>query len=160
MSYLTNVTGPVSLVLDLHIDHDRFGSSSEPSLNDHLHYLNDVDKSLNEVVTDKIRKHRVVYTNNPPDEVSFMSVITSSSGRLQSEFIRLLFLQDHRETDRFFAPSGVHLVLSTSGLFHFRHTVSGVFPVKVFYTKCTEEEFVIGQVLRYSGIQLLYLYFF
>ncbi len=28
---------------------------------------------------------------------------------------------------------------------------TGVFPVKVFYTKCTEEEFVIGQVLRCSG---------
>ena len=33
--------------------------------------------------------------------------------------VRLLFLQAHRETDRFFAASGVHLVHSTSGLFHF-----------------------------------------
>ena len=31
---------------------------------------------------------------------------------------------------------------------------TGVFPVKVFCTKCTEEEFVIGQVLRCSGMQL------
>ncbi len=30
-----------------------------------------------------------------------MSTITSTSGRLHSEFIRLLFLQDHRETDWF-----------------------------------------------------------
>jgi hypothetical protein len=29
---------------------------------------------------------------------------------------------------------------------------TGVFPGKVFCTKCTEEEFVIGQVLRCSGI--------
>ncbi len=35
--YLTNTVGPVSLVLDLHIDHDRFGSSSDPSLTGHLH---------------------------------------------------------------------------------------------------------------------------
>ena len=34
---------------------------------------------------------------------------------------------------------------------------TGVYPVKVFCTKCTEEEFVIGQVLRCSGIQILYL---
>jgi hypothetical protein len=44
----------------------------------------------------------------------------STSGRLHSEFIRLLFLQVHRETDRFFAASGVQLAQSTRGLFHFR----------------------------------------
>jgi hypothetical protein len=40
----------------------------------------------------------------------------------QSEFIRLLFLQAHRETDRFFAASGVQLAQTNpSGqLFHFR----------------------------------------
>jgi hypothetical protein len=49
-----------------------------------------------------------------------MPAIASMSGRLHSEFVRLLFLQAHRETDRFFAASGVHLAHSTSGLFHFR----------------------------------------
>jgi hypothetical protein len=49
-----------------------------------------------------------------------MSDIVSTSGRLHSEFIRLLFLQTHRETDRFFADSGVQLAQSTSGLVHFR----------------------------------------
>jgi uncharacterized heparinase superfamily protein len=49
-----------------------------------------------------------------------MSDIASTSGRLHSEFVRLLFLQVHRETDRFFATSGVHLAQSNSGLFHFR----------------------------------------
>jgi hypothetical protein len=36
-----------------------------------------------------------------------MPVIASTSGRLHSEFIGLLFLQTHRETDRFFGTSGV-----------------------------------------------------
>ena len=49
-----------------------------------------------------------------------MTVIVSTSGRLHSEFIRLLFLQDHRETDRFFAASGVQLAQHDRGLFHFR----------------------------------------
>jgi hypothetical protein len=31
-------TGPVPLVLDLRIAHDRFGSSSDPILNGQLHY--------------------------------------------------------------------------------------------------------------------------
>jgi hypothetical protein len=34
-----------------------------------------------------------------------MPDITSTSDRLHSEFIRLLFLQTHRETDRFFTDS-------------------------------------------------------
>jgi hypothetical protein len=47
------VTGPVPLELDLRIDHDRFGSSSDLNNNGHLHYSNDIDNSLNEVATDK-----------------------------------------------------------------------------------------------------------
>jgi hypothetical protein len=40
-TYLVNSTGPVSLVMDLHIAHDRFGSNSDLNLNGHLHYPND-----------------------------------------------------------------------------------------------------------------------
>ena len=107
--YLLNATEPVSWVLDLRITHDRFGGSSDPSLNGHLHYPNDIDRSLNEAVSDKIRKYRADYNNNPPNAISFISVIASTSGRIHSEFVRLLFLQAHRETDRFFAASGVQL---------------------------------------------------
>ncbi len=105
--YLTNVAGLVPLVLDLRIAHDRFGSSSDPSLNGHLHYPMDIDRSINEAATDKIQKYRADYNNNPPSAVSFMTAIVITSGRLHSEFIRLLFLQTHRKTDRCFAASGV-----------------------------------------------------
>jgi hypothetical protein len=97
--YLTNLAIPVPLVLDLRIANERWGSSSDPSLNGHLHYPNDMDRSLNES-DDKIRKYRVDYNNNPPNSISFMPAIASTSGRLNSEFVRLLFLQTHRETDR------------------------------------------------------------
>jgi len=112
--YLANAAGPVPLVLDLRIAHERFGSSSDPSLNGHLHYPNDIDRSLNEAATDKSRKYRADYNNNPPNDISFMPAIASTSGRLHSEFVLLLFLQVHRETDRFFAASGVQLPQSTS----------------------------------------------
>jgi hypothetical protein len=72
------------------------------------------------LVLDKIRKYRDDNNNNPPSADSFMSAISSTSGRLHSEFIRLLFLQAHRETDRFFAPSGVQFAQEGRGLFHFR----------------------------------------
>jgi hypothetical protein len=49
-----------------------------------------------------------------------MSAIASTSGRLHSEFVRLLFLQDHLETDLFFPASGVQLVRTDRGQFHFR----------------------------------------
>ena len=65
--YLPNVSIPVPLVLDIRPD--------------------DIDRSLNESVTDKIRKYRCDYNNTPPTTVSFMSVVTSTSGRLHSEFV-------------------------------------------------------------------------
>ena len=95
------------LVLDLRIAQHRVGSSTDPTLNEHLRHPNNLDQSLNDTATDKIRKYRSDYNNNPPNTVAFMPTIASTSGRLHSEFIRLLFLQDHRETDRFFEASGV-----------------------------------------------------
>jgi hypothetical protein len=105
--YLANEAGPVSFVLDLRIPHDRVGSSADPTLNGHLKYPNNLDQSLNDSAAEKIRKYRADYNNRTPSAVSFMSGIASTSGRLHCEFVRLLFLQAHRETNRFFAASGV-----------------------------------------------------
>jgi hypothetical protein len=101
---------------------DRVGSSTDPTLNGHLRYPNNLDQSLNDAAVDKIRKYRADYNNRPPSTVSFIPAIpsyTSTFGRLHSEFVRLLFLQNHRETERFFAASGVQLAQFTSGQFHF-----------------------------------------
>jgi hypothetical protein len=108
--YLANESGPVPLVLDLRITHDlRVGSSTDPTLNGHLRYPDNLNQSLNDAAADKIRKYRADYNNRSPSVVSFMTAIASTSGRLHSEFVRLLFLQAHRETDLFFAASGVRL---------------------------------------------------
>ena len=121
--YLANAAGPVPLVLDLRIAHERWGSSSDPSINGHLHYPNDIDRSLNEAAADKIRKYRADYNNNPPNVISFMPAICSTSGRLHSEFVFLLFLQAHRETDRFFAALGVQLAQHHRDQFHYLRIV-------------------------------------
>ena len=81
------------------------------------------DKPLNEAEADKIRKYHADYNNNPPNSISFMPAIASTSGRLHSEFVRFLFLQAHRETDRVFTGSGVHLAQQNRGDFHYRRTV-------------------------------------
>jgi hypothetical protein len=120
---IANAVGPVSLVLDLHITHDRFGSNSDPSINGHLHYPDDLDGSLNEAVPDKIRQYLSDYNNRPSNPISFMSIIASTSGSLHSELVLLLFLQTHRETARFFAVSGVQLAQPTSDQFHLHLSV-------------------------------------
>jgi hypothetical protein len=43
----------VPLVLDLRIDHDRVGSSTDPTLNGQLQYPNNSDQSLNDTDTKK-----------------------------------------------------------------------------------------------------------
>ena len=83
------------LVLDLRIAHDRVGSSTDPTLNGHLRHPNNLDQSLNDEAADKIRKYHADYNNNPPNTVAFMLAIASTSDRLHSEFIRLLFLHPH-----------------------------------------------------------------
>jgi hypothetical protein len=50
-TYLPNVSGPVPLVMDLRIRPDRYGSSSDPSINGHLHYPNDLDGTQNTTVS-------------------------------------------------------------------------------------------------------------
>jgi hypothetical protein len=43
----------------------------------------------------------------------------STSGKLHSEFVLLLFLQDHRETDHFFIGSGVQFAEHNCDQFHY-----------------------------------------
>ena len=75
---VTTALGPVSLVLDKRIVHDRWGSSSNPSLDGCLHYptdKSDIDRTLNESVVDKILQYRPDYNNRPSHVISFMPVI-------------------------------------------------------------------------------------
>ena len=65
--------GPLSLVMDLCIAHDRW----------------------------KILQYRADYNNRPPHSISFMLAVASTVGHLHCEFVLLLFLQAHRETHRF-----------------------------------------------------------
>ncbi len=99
------------------------------SLQGHIQYPDNIHKSLTETPSDKIRKYRVHFNNSPPSVVSFIPDTPSTSVRLHCEFIRLLFLQVHRETEHFFTVSGVHLDSDSwatwpchPGLFHFHGT--------------------------------------
>ena len=53
----------------------------------------------------KIDDYREQYANN--QNISFLTAITSTSTRMHGEFLRLLFLQAHRETTAHFTALGL-----------------------------------------------------
>ena len=65
-----------------------------PPLNLIMDYTTDV--SLEEVTRIKIRHYRNLYLNHP-DPIAFIPLAVDTTGRMYDEFIRLLFLHDHRE---------------------------------------------------------------
>jgi hypothetical protein len=96
-----------------------------------------------------------------------MPTIASTSGRLHSEFVRLLFLQAHRETDRFFAASGVQLAHSNSGLLHFRRAaLSSQLKAKVgspsprlqFYVLIFKNTYSPITLANFSSINLVFIF--
>ena len=60
------------------LTHERFGSSSKPVLNGHLHYPlpAGIYKPLNEAAADKIRDYRADYNIHPSNSVSFIPDVT------------------------------------------------------------------------------------
>ena len=72
----------------------------------------DLDRTLNESVSNKIRQHRADYNNRPSHVIPFMPTGTNPTGHLHCELVWLSFLQSHRETDRFLTSSGFQLVQS------------------------------------------------
>ena len=74
-AYLSIDMGPVSLLLDLCIAHDRWGSSSNPSLNGHLYYPTDIDRTLNETATDKFLQYRADYNHRPSHVISLRLIL-------------------------------------------------------------------------------------
>ncbi len=70
-----------------------------------------------------IKYGNIVMTTTTDHRVGYhlcQLLVVRLGGYICSEFVRLLFLQPHRETDRFFPSSGVHLAEPNSGLFPFR----------------------------------------
>ena len=89
--------------------HDRYGSSAQPHLNSLLTHPQDLDAPLHVAARKKISAYRAQYANNRANNrnISFKPAITSTSSHLHGEFLRLLFLQAHRETTAHFTAIGV-----------------------------------------------------
>jgi hypothetical protein len=90
-----------------------------------------------------------------------MDLMIWISRRLHSEFIRILFLQTHRETDHFFAASGVQSVQSNMGaFFHFLHTAfSSMLESRVCVTVCSTTD-CLGSEQRVVFMKMVFGHLF
>jgi hypothetical protein len=96
-NYLRDQAGSRRLVFDLSITHNRYESSSHPLHNGRLTHPQDIDAPLHIAAQRKINSYRQQYADN--QNISFLPTILSTSTRMHGEFLRLLFLQAHRETE-------------------------------------------------------------
>jgi hypothetical protein len=104
-SYLRDAAGSRSLVCDLSITHDRIGSSFHVQHNGSLSHKQDLDAPLRMGAQRKINSYRQQYADN--QNISFLPAIMTTSSRMHGVFLRLLFLQAHRETTAHFHSTGL-----------------------------------------------------
>jgi hypothetical protein len=104
-NYLRDQAGSRSLVFDLSITHHRYGSSSHPLQNGRLTHPQDMDAPLHIAAQRKMNSFRQQYADNR--DISFLPAIVSTSTRMPGEFLHLLFLQVHRETEAHFTATGM-----------------------------------------------------
>jgi hypothetical protein len=117
-SYLRDQVGSRSLVFDLSITHDRFGSSSHVQQNGSLSHPQDLDGPMRVAAHRKTNAYRQTYADN--QNISFLPAIMSTSNRMHGEFLRLLFLQAHRETESHFSAVGLSLQRNQTESFWFK----------------------------------------
>jgi len=97
--YLRDQAGR-SLVFDLIIAHDRFGSSSHVRQNGLFTHPQDLDGPLRVAAQRKINAYGQQYADN--QNISFLPAMVSTSNRMHDEFLRLIFLKAHQETEAHF----------------------------------------------------------
>jgi hypothetical protein len=92
---------PRTLILDFTMTHPRCGRSHVDPIG-HLTNIRrsdgtpEPDGALKVVVRKKIIHYRQLYIDRP-DPIVFKSVAVDTSDRIYDDFLRLLFLHDHRE---------------------------------------------------------------
>ena len=98
--------------MDLHIVHDRFGSVLTPVLTASYITLMILIGHFMKLSLTKLENIAMIIITDPlrPSPLCLLLLVRLTGPKLHSEFVHILFLQAHRETDRFFAVSGVHHV--------------------------------------------------
>jgi hypothetical protein len=105
-SFLQDESHSRSLVFDLSMTHNRFGSSSHVQQNG-LPHPQDHDTPLCLAAQRKINSYRQQYVDN--QNISFLPVIVSTCTHMHGELLCLLLLQAHWETEAHFTAPGMSL---------------------------------------------------
>ena len=92
---------PRDLVFDLTITHERWGETDDPSKMSKLRHPANINKPLQEAARGKTAKYQSDYAND--HRISFMPAVFSTSGRIDAEFLHLIFYHAHRESEEFFS---------------------------------------------------------
>ena len=119
-NYFQDAAGRRSLVFDLSMTHDRFGSSSHLQQKGLLSHTQDLDAPLRLSAQRKINCYRRQYADN--QDISFLPAIVSTSTRMHGEFLHLLFLPAHRETEAHFTAAGMSSQRNQSDSFRFKRS--------------------------------------
>ena len=90
--------GKRNLVMDLTLQHERFGSSMKETNGTLCVSLKNRDRPIEQAARDKIAKHRNLY-NLLPGDLGFLPLVVSTSGRLNADFIRLVYLHATKDRD-------------------------------------------------------------
>jgi len=85
-----------------------------------LSHPQDLDAHLRLAAQRKINGYRQQHADN--QNISFLPAIVSTSTRMHGEFLRLLFLQAHRETEAHFTAAGMASQRNQSDSFRFKRT--------------------------------------
>ena len=112
-SYLQDAASRRSLVFDLSMTHDRFGSSSHVKKK-----MLRKGKGTAFVSCSKINSYKQQYADNL--NISFLPAVVSTSTRMHGGFLRLLFLQAQRETEAHFTATGMSSQRNQSDSFRFK----------------------------------------
>ena len=108
--------GSRSLVFDLSITHDCYGSSSHVHQNGLLSHPQDLDAPLRLAAQRKINGYRQQYADN--QNISFLPA--SLHFHPHGEFLRHLFPQAHRETEAHFTAAEMPSQRNQSDSFRFK----------------------------------------
>ena len=86
--------------MDLTVKHERFGSSMKVTNGTLCVRLANRDRPIEQEAREKIAKHRNLY-NLLPGDIGFLPLVVSTSGRLNADFIRLVYLHATKETKNY-----------------------------------------------------------
>ena len=99
-----HLMGKDDLMVDVTVRHDFIGDARDVLRHGTLRNPDRPDQLLNQAAADKIRSYREPYSRNR--SLAFLPACMSTSGRIHSEFLRLLYFLADKQASAYFTDLG------------------------------------------------------